>query len=225
MGWYSQGTQVVDFVENLDGTVTFKEAGYFIPGNANEWVSHVFKMERNDNGTFTYYGAAGDFNLGESGRNAIDIYKVTLPAPPKPLGASSGGHCKRALVGSDGAEQLLGGRDDDLIRGRGGKDRIRGRAGSDCLFGGKSSDSVRGDGGRDSIKGNTGRDVLRGGSGRDVIKGGSGGDKLNGGSGNDRINVRGGGHDQVRCGRGQDVVRADKDDELKDCEKVRRGRR
>ena len=224
MGWYSQGTQVVDFVENLDGTVRFKEAGYFIPANANEWVSHVFKMERNDDGTFTYYGAAGDFNLGESGRNAIDIYKVTLPAPPKPLGASAG-RCPQTLVGSDGGEQLLGGRDDDLIRGRGGKDRIRGRAGSDCLFGGKASDSVRGDAGRDRIKGNTGRDALRGGSGRDVLKGGSGGDRISGGGGDDRLNVRGGGHDEVRCGGGQDVVRADKDDELKDCEKVRRGRK
>ena len=28
MGWYSQGTQVVDFTENPDGTVTLKEAGY-----------------------------------------------------------------------------------------------------------------------------------------------------------------------------------------------------
>ena len=39
MGWYSQGTQVIDFVENPDGTVRFAEAGYFIPENANEWVS------------------------------------------------------------------------------------------------------------------------------------------------------------------------------------------
>ena len=46
MGWYSQGTQVIDFVENDDGTVRFAEAGYFIPENANEWVSHVFKTEQ-----------------------------------------------------------------------------------------------------------------------------------------------------------------------------------
>ena len=38
MGWYSQGTQVVDFTENPDGTIDFKEAGYFIPANANTWV-------------------------------------------------------------------------------------------------------------------------------------------------------------------------------------------
>jgi hypothetical protein len=84
MGWYSQGTQVVDFTENPDGTLDFKEAGFFIPANANEWVSHVFKAQENPNGSFTYWGVAGDFNLGARGRNAIEIYKVTLPAPPRP---------------------------------------------------------------------------------------------------------------------------------------------
>jgi hypothetical protein len=81
MGWYSQGTQVVDFVETKKGTIDFKEAAYFIPANANQWVSAVFKMKKNVDGTFTYWGATGDFNLGTAGRNAIDIWKVTLPAP------------------------------------------------------------------------------------------------------------------------------------------------
>jgi hypothetical protein len=83
MGWYSQGTQVIDFWENPDGTVEIEEAGYFIPANANEWVSHVFKWQRNRNGTFTYWGVAGDFVLG-AGRNAVDVWKVTMPAPPRP---------------------------------------------------------------------------------------------------------------------------------------------
>jgi hypothetical protein len=91
MAWYSQGTQVVDFVEHRNGRVEFSERAFFIPTNANEWVSAVFKMTRNSNGTYTYWGATGDFNLGTAGRNAIDIYKVTLPAPPKPLGRGGGG--------------------------------------------------------------------------------------------------------------------------------------
>ncbi len=86
MGWYSQGTQVVDYVENPDGTFEFREAGWFIPENANTWVSHVFKVECNDDGTFTYWGATGDFNLGESGHNAIDVYRVTLPRRRGPPG-------------------------------------------------------------------------------------------------------------------------------------------
>ena len=86
MGWYSQGTQVVDFVENSNGTVTPREAGWFLPTNANTWVSHVFKYQGNADGTYTYWGATGDFNLAESGRSAIDVWKVTLPAPPRPGG-------------------------------------------------------------------------------------------------------------------------------------------
>jgi hypothetical protein len=88
MGWYSQGTQVVDFTENPDGTIDFKEAGYFIPTNANTWVSHVFKAQRNTDGTFTYWGATGDFNITGQGRAAMDVYKVTLPAPPDPQGGT-----------------------------------------------------------------------------------------------------------------------------------------
>jgi hypothetical protein len=84
MAWYSQGTQVLDFTEHADGTVSVEEVGYFIPPNANEWVSHVFKAQENPDGSFTYWGAAADFNLGERGRNSIDVYQVTLPAPPKP---------------------------------------------------------------------------------------------------------------------------------------------
>ena len=84
MGWYTQGTRVVDFVENPDGTVDFKEVGWFIPENANTWTSAVFKTQKNADGTFTYWGATGDFFLGAAGRSAIDVYKVTLPAPPAP---------------------------------------------------------------------------------------------------------------------------------------------
>jgi hypothetical protein len=84
MAWYSQGTQVFDYVERPDGTLDLKEAGWFIPAAANEWTSAIFRVEKNADGTFTYYGAAGDFRLTESGRNAIDLYKVTLPAPPSP---------------------------------------------------------------------------------------------------------------------------------------------
>ncbi len=91
MGWYSQGTQVIDFTENADGTVDFKRAGFFVPENANQWVSAIFKLERNPDGTTTYYGATGDGVVGDAGRNGVDIYKVTLPAAPKPYGSATGG--------------------------------------------------------------------------------------------------------------------------------------
>jgi hypothetical protein len=91
MAWYSQGTQVIDFTENADGTIDFKNAAWFIPENANEWVSQVFKVQRNADGTWTYWGVTGDFALGDNGRNAMDIYKVTLPAPPTPKGGEPRG--------------------------------------------------------------------------------------------------------------------------------------
>jgi hypothetical protein len=94
MGWYTQGTQVLDFVEHDDGTFEFIEAGWLIPENANTWVSHVFDWEENDDGTFTYWGATGDFNLGTAGRSAIDVYRVTLPAPPEPASIDPDS-CKR----------------------------------------------------------------------------------------------------------------------------------
>ena len=86
MGWYSQGTQVVDYRENKDGTFEFTEVGHMIPAFANEWVSHVFKWERNSDGTITYYGVAGDFAVGDSpGRNSIDVWKATLPGVGVPF--------------------------------------------------------------------------------------------------------------------------------------------
>ncbi len=82
MGWYSQGTQVVDFVENPEtGTVEFFPVGYMIPASANQWASAVFKVERTPTERSPTTGATGDFSLGIAGRSAIDVWKATLPAP------------------------------------------------------------------------------------------------------------------------------------------------
>jgi hypothetical protein len=82
MAWYSQGTRVIDFTEHADGRLSFKEVAWFIPANADEWVSAVFKVKRNPDGSFSYWGATGDFNVGAAGRNAVDVWKVTLQSPP-----------------------------------------------------------------------------------------------------------------------------------------------
>lgn len=86
-GWYTQGTQVFDYIEHPDGSFEWREVAYFVPENANTWTSAVFKVEENPDGTFTYWGATGDFQLANvgPGRNAVDIYRVTLPPPPQPL--------------------------------------------------------------------------------------------------------------------------------------------
>jgi len=41
------------------------------------------KTRDNGDGTTTYWGATGDFALGEGGRSAVDVYEVTMPAAPQ----------------------------------------------------------------------------------------------------------------------------------------------
>ena len=145
MGWYSQGTRVIDFEERQDGTVRFKEVAHFIPENANQWVSAVFKVQPNVDGSFTYWGATGDFNVGNAGRNAIDIYKVTLPPPPTPLTQLAGtgrgfepSRClaRRARFGPRGLGRLRLGARRDAVRRRAGRPvRSRGRVWRYCVKG------------------------------------------------------------------------------------------
>jgi hypothetical protein len=122
MGWYSQGTQVIDYTENANGTIDFEEAAFFIPANANEWVSHVFRVDRNRDGTFTYYGATGDFNLAERGRNTIDVWRVTLPPAPTP---SRSGPGVGPGTGSQGAAGACMGRRAKFVRRGLGRFRLR----------------------------------------------------------------------------------------------------
>jgi Ca2+-binding RTX toxin-like protein len=206
MGWYSQGTHVLDFVEEPNGTVRFEEAGFFIPAQANEWVSHVFSSEKNADGTVTYYGAAADFNLGAAGRNAIDVFKVTLPpAPAAGEFGSTGrsGRCVQPIRGSAKRDTLFGSIAGDDIRSRGGRDLVKARSGDDCANGG---------GGRDKLKGQDGDDELVGKRGADRLSGGEGGDKLR---------ARRGGRDKVLCGKGNDTAVVDDRDRVRGCEKVR----
>jgi hypothetical protein len=205
MSWYSQGTHVIDFVEEGDGTIRFEEAGFFIPELANEWVSAVFSSQRNPDGTYTYLGAAGDFLLSGSGRSAIDIYRVTLPPPPLP--ATSGGRsgrCAQQLRGTKKKDKLFGSIDGDEIRSRAGNDRVNAQSGEDCVIAGK------------------GRDRVKGADGDDKLVGGGQNDRLNGGDGDDVIKARRGGKDKVNCGKGEDRAVVDKRDKArKSCEKVR----
>jgi hypothetical protein len=222
MAWYSQGTHVIDFLERPDGTVELKEVGWFIPENTNQWVSAVFNCQQNADGTFTYDGATGDFSLGEAGRNAIDVYRVTLPPAPtagesscrsasgggsSSAGKAAGKKCPNVIVGKRKKDKLLGTAFGDTIRAKGGNDRVKAGLGDDCTVDGK------------------GRDVSRGQKGNDLMKPGRGRDRVAGGAGNDRIKVGGGGRDRVRCGAGNDVVKVDRRDRIKGCEKVRGKRR
>jgi hypothetical protein len=65
-------------------------------------------------GTYTYWRARGDFAISH-GRNAIDVYEVTLDAPPKPFG--QGGD-----DGDDGDRDMDDDGDEDADDNRDGDD-------------------------------------------------------------------------------------------------------
>ena len=75
MGWYSQGTQVVDFIENADGTIDFKEAGWFIPPTRTSGCRTSSRCGR----TRTARSRTGEppaTSTWARAAAAIDVYKV-----------------------------------------------------------------------------------------------------------------------------------------------------
>jgi RTX calcium-binding nonapeptide repeat (4 copies) len=123
-------------------------------------------------------------------------------------GAGDGEQGEDDFVGTD-VENVVGGRDDDVLLADSGFNRLNGRAGHDLIAGRPGSDTLLGGPGNDRLAGGGDLDPL-----------------LDGGDGNDWINSSGdlgaafiG--DDVVCGRGQDEVFADRDDSVAaDCETV-----
>jgi Bacterial Ig domain/Bacterial cadherin-like domain/RTX calcium-binding nonapeptide repeat (4 copies) len=119
---------------------------------------------------------------------------------------------RATVVGTVGADRLVGtpGRDvivaragDDVVRGLGGADFICDNRGDDRVSGGAGDDEIGGGPGADRIDGGAGDDRLLGRSGADVIAGGPGDDRLRGERGADRL--RGdGGDDRLVGGPGRD---------------------
>lgn len=78
IAWYTQGTKIVDYYIDGQGRWSFNEIASVVPQNpsANTWTSQVFKIERHDDGTVSYYFMTSDITRG------IDILKWTGPANP-----------------------------------------------------------------------------------------------------------------------------------------------
>jgi len=111
-----------------------------------------------------------------------------------------GGEGDDILAGSDGADYLDGGKDDDKIFGDGSHTAGGGAAGGDIISGGAGEDRIFG------FKHN---DILIGGSKSDILVGGSGDDILLGGPGNDHLEVIENGdttdYDIFQGGEGDDI--------------------
>ena len=107
--------------------------------------------------------------------------------------------------GTNKADILKGGAEDDTLIGYGGDDSLWGLGGNDQINGGSGNDWLSGDDGDDTIYGGAGIDSLYGGEGDDVLYGNAGEDFLDGGDGNDRL--EGGAEaDTIRGGAGDDTV-------------------
>ena len=64
------------------------------------------------------------------------------------------------VLGSEGADYLIGGADAEPIYGNGGNDRLVGGAGDDMIDGGFGDDVIAGGPGNDTLRGGSGRDTL-----------------------------------------------------------------
>ena len=75
----------------------------------------------------------------------------------------------------------------DTVLAGGGNDILKGQAGNDILKGGAGNDRLVGGDGRDKLFGGAGNDTLLGGAGNDTLNGGKGADNLDGGTGRDTL--------------------------------------
>jgi Ca2+-binding RTX toxin-like protein len=82
----------------------------------------------------------------------------------------------RALVGTDGPDNLAGTPGPDVMVGFGGNDTISGLGGNDVICGGPGKDKLFGGPGRDLLRGEAGKDTLKGQGGKDTCVGGKGKD-------------------------------------------------
>ena len=118
------------------------------------------------------------------------------------------------LWGSDFADYLHGGPDDDVMHGFGGEDTLDGSSGNDIMFGGDQDDTMDGGSGDDTMLGQRGNDTMFGGIGNDKMDGGRGSDTMDGGDNNDQLFGRTG-QDIIDGGAGNDLLDGG-DDGIKD---------
>src|SRR4051812_27448011 len=114
--------------------------------------------------------------------------------------------------GTDAADRVAGGNDNDTFWGGPDKDVIEGNGGDDVILGGLGNDIETDLSGADVLKGGPDNDALDGGIGDDIFMGGDGSDFINGGA-NDNEAFAGDGNDFIIAGQGADAAQGDGGDD------------
>jgi hypothetical protein len=155
--------------------------------------------------------------------STLPVPAAPAPAPPPPV-ARDCLHPGTTPYGfaTSGDDVLVGSGGRDTLSGRAGKDCLFGLAGDDRLIGGSGDDVLRAGSGDDRLTGDAGDDRLDGGNGNDKITPGAGKDKVTAGGGEDTVSARDGARDTIDCGAGRDKLTADRNDTVKNCERVTR---
>ena len=125
---------------------------------------------------------------------------------------ADGGTAKTIIVGTAGADVLVGIDIDESIDGQDGNDVITAGGGADDISGGAGDDDLDGGGGDDIVRGGDGNDVLKGGDGNDAILNDAGDDIIIGGRGDDHIVINNVSHGNdtyiFNRGDGKDIIEA-----------------
>lgn len=116
-----------------------------------------------------------------------------------------GGSENNVIKGMQGDDLLDGGVGNDELEGATGDDTLRGGDGSDTLLGGGDDDHLDGGTGNDELDGGSGADRLLGNIGNDTLRGGGQNDGIFGDDGNDLL-FGDGGRDSLRGGVGEDTL-------------------
>lgn len=116
-----------------------------------------------------------------------------------------------AQRGTNGPDELIGGRESDVLQGLGGDDILRAGSGNDTLFGGRGADLLLGGAGRDVLSGGPGADTIIDTRGPALVRTGA-----DTGRGRDFVYVRDGrADDTVICGSRRSYVVVDRGDRVR----------
>jgi Ca2+-binding RTX toxin-like protein len=160
-----------------------------------------------------YLDGADDF-IGGAGvdvlwyrRRAAPVYVIQTSRPAPGVAGASGWRADPiAVTGASEGDEC--GTDVETIVGTRGADRLVGGIGVNHLYGDEGDDVLEGLGGNDLLAGGEGDDTLNGGSGNDELHGWNGDDRLSGGPGNDRL-FGGYGVDWLSGDSGNDALHGD----------------